>query len=383
MRLPCRKCRRPGFVFGTFGLVAALLLLSVLSAAAQDEEKAVPQPVRDMVNVVASDDERDVSAFEKPILFLARIRGDSSNERLFYLACLDRIAEAGSKESLPVLEALLNSQDYWETRSPLSPMLFSIHSRASEIWYDIAWVEATEEEKVAMALYAVQEDPPVKVDQGVGRTRLLQLGPKARPAFYQTIKEPDRGFDWDPTWLRLAGFAAAHVLDEEAFRPTDEEVDSVLKHAGAFGRYVMVNHLASRGDPRAIPVLLDLMAAEADAPMKLYLLLDSVRDYAQVAPEQKQKLVQATISAGRRAQQHLFEDRGWMAVLSRTNYVLHQLGPMPAGMEYLKGYRTYREALDLSPLEGKRDEHRQYYLENLQYADKYAEDAMEQWRRDE
>jgi hypothetical protein len=322
------------------------------------------------------------AGFRAQILVLADIH-NTPVEVQFYEACLDEMAKGGKAE-IPALEKLLNSYWYWSCDSAqMVRLVMVLRPRASKIWFDLVWADANDAVKRQTALYAFQPTPPVRPEHWECRERLMRFGKAIRPDLYKVLMNPSAKMDCGRWTLETVSFAVDLLVEDPNFAPSPMELQTLLAGTGTFGQTVGLGYSAktsSAGFPAAFD---SFVSKHLDDPQMLYDVGYYARFARKLSPDGHAQLTRTLVKMGLEAQKRISHPKGglpyadWFGVLYTTNMVLRDVGPGPAGREYLKACQDFLRRLDTKPLQGSQNP--RYWAEVaafLEGAAKYAESAL-------
>jgi len=353
-----------------WSLLAAVWLIFAWRTHAMD---GLPDPdaAHEVARQVIAVDGEKGEAINEHILFLARVRGKSELE--FYLDSIEALKKLKTDDSLPALEALLSREDFLDGSLGVNHtrvILARVRAAATPLWYDLRWREATLEEKIQTALYAVRPNPPITPSQKIGVQRILALGDVAREPLYEILKDPDLSFTSSPAGVGAVS-QCAKLLTHETFRPTDEEIRNILANAGEFGRGVILYLAEDRRHEAMLDAFSRWCSEHKGEPEKIGLMAWKMRYFADDADPWRRLIARVLVDVGRMAQVRSSSGESknsWRNLLLTLHSAMEGLSGVPSVRHYLTQYLKSREDGNLSEISNS---------DPMEMADKFAKMALE------
>lgn len=289
--------------------------------------------------------------------FLGNVEG-TSNERRFYLSCLNRIVTAKDKAALPTIADVLNrvTQGHRSWNIAPNPMIDTMRKDLSEAWYELAWDKASDKEKIQTAFYGMRPDSPVRIDPVVSSTRIKELGEKSRAMFQIILHDPQLTVELTPWAVNMIS-CASQILTQSPFTMTEKQRQVILKEGGEYGRLVVLEYMSAIAhDQFAVPVLLDMIAnsVKVKNPHKATYLTMLIAAYPTLDAAHVRQMDETLTAAGRLLQSRITPQTLTVAqvfFLMQVNYLLKKFGPTDSGKQYLGQYLKFNQAFDWSAVQ--------------------------------
>ena len=338
--------------------------------------------IEESVQQVITDDGGEAEALNEHVVFLAKVYyGD---EARFYRQIFDELEESKSLKSLPALEALLSRQDFLDGEvhdREARNLLRYARQRATPLWYELRWQNATLEEKIETVLYGVRPNPPIAPHHDVSVKKITELGKVVRPALYQLLLDVQLEFDVRP-WSVIAASHFEQLLREPVFRPTDKEIRQIFEQGGEYGIFVMLGYAAHhRQHPMTLEALRRWFDNHREEPDKLTSPALDTRYFHKSPAEVRLQLFPILVDMGRHAQQQALEDSRrileWADLLATIHLVFRELPVDERAVGYLREYQQARKAWDLSFLEEREERYARGVRRTLEIADQRAAAVLE------
>jgi len=339
----------------------AVVFLAASVAVGQDSpsdsaEADAPLSPDAIIKLLSESENDPRASFRAQILFLADIHG-STVETKFYEACLEKMAKGGGKAEISALERLLNSEQYWNSRRcRMTEIIMSVRPRASKLWYDLVWAGADDETKRKTALYGFQPTPPVRPSHWECYRRVMHLGKTVRPELYSVLFRPNAKMTSN-RWTLASVSMAVNLLRDPNFTPSPMELKMLLNSAGSFGQAIGLGYSAKTSGSE-FPTAFDCFVTKnLDDPWQLYHVGYYARFARNLGPDDHAQLTRTIVKMGREAQKQISRPGNklpkvaWFEVLYNVNMLLDDVGPGPAGKEYLKACQDFQKQLNMEFLQ--------------------------------
>jgi len=331
----------------------------------------------DLAESVIQEDSGDGAIISQHLRYLSAAHGNLEAELAFMRRCVKGLERIRSKQSLPAIEALLRRQDFLngdlKARTPRL-LIARIRESLTPLWFDLRWEDASEAEKIGLALFGIRPDPPISPAHDVAVDRAKSLGEPVRKPLYAILLDPDVNFEVTP-WVVNAASHAVELLNEPGFSPTKEEVREVLVNGGPYGRWVMIRYASMRQRKEVAQALNNWFQEHQDSPARVYVVLPGLVHYADAPGDIRREISNVLMKTSQYSQRELVREQqplrssvlGWDSVLSSAHQVLERLGVTRDVRRYFQKYLHDRENGELKSV-GR--------SEIMHFADKFAQGAL-------